>query len=357
VTAADGRLAPLTWLQSGRGLAATMVVIQHASYVFSFPKYWATDAFLPLGVGERGVEFFFVLSGFIILHVHWHDLDCPRRLGPFLWKRFRRIYPTYWVVLAAVLPVYFLDPNAGEGFEREPGAILASILLVPLAGHDPILNVAWTLCREVMFYGLFALAIINRRAGLIAFAAWALLCLAMFNQEPAYPLDALASTRNLQFLMGMAAAGCARHGLIGNSPRAVLGAGVALLAACIAGEWFYDVLTFSEWTTAYGVAWTVLILGLVGIERQRGRTAPAPARRLGDASYSIYLVHVPVLSACAKTFAATGLIPVVPQIIAFALTVIIWVAAGLSLHKAVERPLLERLGGRDARHSGFAESA
>ena len=60
--------------------------------------------------GHAGVEFFFVLSGFIILHIHWKDLGHPSRFSSFAGKRFLRIYPMYWLVLAAIIPVYFFSP-------------------------------------------------------------------------------------------------------------------------------------------------------------------------------------------------------------------------------------------------------
>ncbi|MFX8653275.1 acyltransferase family protein, partial [Acinetobacter baumannii] len=50
--------------------------------------------------GRWGVCFFFVLSGFIIAHVHWKDLGSPDRVSGFLWRRLVRIFPTYWLALA-----------------------------------------------------------------------------------------------------------------------------------------------------------------------------------------------------------------------------------------------------------------
>ena len=62
------------------------------------------DAGLPFGglflFAHAGVDFFFVLSGFIIYRVHRGDIGSPHRLSRYAWRRFVRIYPTYWIILA-----------------------------------------------------------------------------------------------------------------------------------------------------------------------------------------------------------------------------------------------------------------
>ncbi len=59
-------------VQAGRGIAAVLVVLAHTSAsVFDQRKYWPANPVGPLfDFGHAGVEFFFVLSGFIILYAH-----------------------------------------------------------------------------------------------------------------------------------------------------------------------------------------------------------------------------------------------------------------------------------------------
>ncbi len=66
--------ATLTTLQAGRAVAALAVLLYHAAQatetrVEAFPAGLARV----LGYGFLGVDLFFVLSGFIILHAHWDD--------------------------------------------------------------------------------------------------------------------------------------------------------------------------------------------------------------------------------------------------------------------------------------------
>ena len=49
--------------------------------------------------GHAGVDLFFVISGFIILFVHYDDIGRPERVGRYLGRRLSRIMPAYWVAL------------------------------------------------------------------------------------------------------------------------------------------------------------------------------------------------------------------------------------------------------------------
>ncbi len=146
----------------------------HTSHgIFRLEKYFGHKPFGPVfDFGFAGVDFFFVLSGFIMIHVHAGDIGQPRMLAAYLWKRFSRIYPAYWIVLAAIVPVYFLVPSFGLGHEREPGVIVRAIVLFPHPETHLVLGVAWTLVYEVFFYLLFGLLILDKRIGVLVFVGW-----------------------------------------------------------------------------------------------------------------------------------------------------------------------------------------
>ncbi len=65
--------------------------------------------------GYLGVDFFFVLSGFIISHVYLSSLARPSRraLSIFLWHRLIRIYPVHVAVLAAMVSLVLVARGAG----------------------------------------------------------------------------------------------------------------------------------------------------------------------------------------------------------------------------------------------------
>jgi exopolysaccharide production protein ExoZ len=76
------------------------------------------------------------------------------------------------------------------------------------------------------------------------------------------------------------------------------------------------------------------VLGAVSVEAHGG-LKPSPAlKRLGDASYSLYLVHTPVIAVFNRIIGPTN------PVLFFSLAMILSVAAGLACHRFVERPLL-----------------
>ena len=82
-----------------------------------------------MSVGWNVVDFFFVLSGFIITYIHLRDLRQRTNLGSFLLKRFNRIYPVFWIVgfLYFSLAVLIKQNTLADLFS--PG-IIKSFLLI-----------------------------------------------------------------------------------------------------------------------------------------------------------------------------------------------------------------------------------
>ncbi len=73
-------------LQYGRGLAALFVCLFHyegAMHHYADAAAWSKYFDFIFRAGHSGVEFFFILSGFIIFHAHRRDFGQPGRLGSF----------------------------------------------------------------------------------------------------------------------------------------------------------------------------------------------------------------------------------------------------------------------------------
>ncbi len=351
-SASRNRLASL---QAGRGIAALLVVFYHDSIeIFDSSKYWPSN---PVGTtfnfGHMGVEYFFVLSGFIIFHVHRVDIGNPDRWKRFVWRRFTRIYPSYWVVLALLTMVYFARPGWGSGFERTPSAILSSFALVAFGPMRDaalpltILVVAWTLYHEMMFYGLFLVLIIRRNVGWAIFSGWffvSALVLLLGRPEPTLFYFYFAPV-HLLFGMGMAAAFLLERRTI-VPPLMLVSSGLVLIFATILNELWFKAFTNEANTVAYGLGSMGIVLGLAKIEVAGRLRVPRFFALLGDASYSLYLIHVIVLVGIAKICVFIPHRQLVPAIIWYGAFICVAVIAGIAFHLTIEQPLLQALQRR-----------
>jgi exopolysaccharide production protein ExoZ len=342
----------LSLVQVYRGLAALLVVVYHASRIV--PVYFGAGADTLLDFftfGKSGVQFFFVLSGFIIYYIHRDDIGSRSQLLPYAKKRLIRIYPVYIIVTVLLVPFWLLIPTFGEPYHKDLSALILSLLLVPQS-HYPHLGVAWTLIHEMLFYALFSALILNRLLGLSMLGVW-FAAIGVVNvlgvAPPSALLTYLLSVNNLLFGFGMAAAFLATTQRAPAGSRAVavfvLGnAGflaVGLLANRVApGTWGQQAVL----ALAFGVASFMILL------QSKDATLDAIARRrpllrfLGDASYSIYLIHYPALSLCCKVMQHFE--PKLSPFLVFFGVSIFAVLCGVGLHVSIERPAVKVLRKR-----------
>ncbi|MGW4303014.1 acyltransferase family protein [Streptomyces sp. NPDC004646] len=108
--------------------------------------------------GCLGVQFFFVISGFVICMSGW-----GRSLGDFFRSRVARLYPAYWVALVLVTAAAFVLPVVVKPVRADEFLVNLTMLQQPMDATR-ILGVCWTLWAEVRFYVLFALFVVVRGA-------------------------------------------------------------------------------------------------------------------------------------------------------------------------------------------------
>lgn len=326
-------------LQACRGVAALLVVMHHTStQYFNSPRFWPTPAFgRAFDFGHAGVFFFFVLSGFIILSAHRHDIGHPDRLARYAVKRFLRIYPTYWIVLIPLAVVYLLWPQASRPTVAAHDVIANSFLLIGRTNASSLI-VAWTLFHEMLFYLAFGVLIWRRRIGLAIMALWFALCaiIACTDVGITYHFSYL----NLLFLVGIA---CfllsARVTVSRPLAVAILGAVAFIVIGMV--EVYRPGLDPRLQAIGYGLTSGVLILGLVALEQtRRPLRLPPFLLLLGDASYAIYLIHFPVLSIATRLWIQTIGTQRIAINVSFAAMVLIAVFTGIGFHLAIERRVL-----------------
>jgi exopolysaccharide production protein ExoZ len=327
-------------LQVGRGLAALMVVLYHTEGIFSLPKYWhGTSHFFHFGAA--GVDFFFVLSGIVICHAHRKDIGNPAKFKDYCWKRLRRIYPIYWVVVFSTLPVYFLSSSLGSSLEKTPTTIAEALFLLPMVRVETIIPVAWTLCHEVMFYLVFSFLFWRRTAGAALMSIWMLASVWSLFHTPVNPvLASYISPLHLLFGLGLIVAMFVRRSSMPGPPLALIGL-IGFSVLCYLEDTHRA--SISGLPIVFGLFAAMAAAGFMLYEKQSTLRIPPFLIFLGEASYSIYLVHYTTLSVSAKIVHRLWLLHPVPLWIPAGILLTVAVASGIALHLFVEKPLLERL--------------
>lgn len=342
------RIPHLPGIQALRGVAALLVALGH---IYVMETKTGPDSLLGAWsvYGAVGVDLFFVISGFIMVHVTRDNARGSRAAGAFLVRRAARIYPLYWLVSLAVLLVYIVRPDAVfSAYTLEPN-LIKSFLLWP-DYRDPLLAVGWTLIYEMMFYVIFALSLLlaRRRTGLFLGLWAAFIIIAQFalmdvdiSKRPVLTL--ITSPLIFEFILGAALALCLpklRKDTRMGSPLIIAGASLGILAVTVLSINGDAILgNFALRTPVFAGPCGLIVLGLAARDRA-GARVPKFMQALGDWSYSIYLTHILTLSVMSllwRKFASDGLLDnaiMIPVLMAGS------IAAGAATYYLAERPLI-----------------
>lgn len=331
------------FIEIGRGVAALLVVCFHATGIIGLPKYFGQ---VPLGgvfsFGYAGVDFFFVLSGFIIFYSTVKNHGKPAAMLNYLKHRLIRIYPIYWLVALLLLPLaYFMGHQVGA-----TNALL-DFLLLPRDG-GPFVIVAWTLRHEMLFYLSFLLFFVHVRLAWGYFLAWggAIVAYALLQPDNASPVVSLYfSDHNLEFLLGILIAHFAKLNRVSRiEPVLLFYVGGAVLLAAGLNESLIHAgkPPVNHYHLLYGIGAALMISGLIRLKADLQKLWISVGAFLGRASYSIYLIHFAVLSAVIKLLLPLGLV----LWLNWALLILAGVMVGSLLYQYIEKPLLAFLRNR-----------
>lgn len=284
-------------IQALRAYAAASVMIGHAL------KEWAHTLSQPLPFDVspllRGVDIFFVISGFIMYVSSRDDFGKPGAPGQFLLKRFIRIVPLYWIFTSLMIAVLLVSADSLRSTQFDWWNAVSSYLFVPSARSDgrvaPILSLGWTLNYEMFFYVLFAVCLFIRRRPAIIGLSVVMAVLAVCNGLiPTSWVQAKFLSRPiiLEFVFGVWIGALWDHKRYQNLPAAL-----ALLAAGFVAICFSVRLPGALSSLAAGVPAGMIVFGAVVLPQTYGTMIPSWIVLLGDSSYALYLSHRFVLRA------------------------------------------------------------
>ncbi|GJD42405.1 hypothetical protein AFCDBAGC_0241 [Methylobacterium cerastii] len=340
-------------IQILRAAAALLVVMHHAQSEAAALAQRTGQAFAPSALlpWAGGVDVFFVISGFIIVHAATAHAAGPHGRRRFLAHRIARVVPLYWLVTALYLAVGLAAPAAlsGAGGPLDAGSVVAAFLFWPAARADgavqPVYGLGWTLNCEMAFYALFAVGLGWGRRSRVAWlvAALAGIVLAGAWLRPAsVPLAFWSNPVMLEFALGALIALTRDEGLRLREPaRAALALlGLGLLWRAAQGSADLD----GFWRPlALGIPAACLVaaaaLGHARAEGGRRSSIVSALAALGDASYALYLVHPFALRALREVLVRANLAALLDPWAALALMLAASVAAALLVHAFVERPM------------------
>jgi len=341
-------------IQALRGVAALMVLFAHIKEAEG--DYGGAGALLPHSIylGVVGVDLFFLISGFVMTHVALAGSRGASAAQRFAYNRAARIYPAYWAATLLLMVLY-----AGKfyffGEETPFPNPVATFLLTP-SDYHPLVPVGWTLVHEMYFYVVFALFIFWGAARLPAFlGVWGAIIIAALALG-AYSANALTkivfNPLTFEFMTGAVIALVFRRGITQFAMPALV-AGALIFAAQML--FFADALypevmgRFALRAALFTPPFALILYGAAALERTKSAIAPKWLRATGDASYSLYLIHVPTILVVGKLISIS--VPDGPfdNPLLLAAFLISALAAGFALHRIVETPLLaatRKLGDR-----------
>ena len=327
-------------LDGVRGLCALYVMLFHCwAYTFrGFPRYRGPEWLSWLGFGRLSVVLFLILSGFSLALAAARNDWRLGSLARYARRRAWRILPAYWAALAFSLVIAWAVVRQPHSAEPTAGSVVVYTLLLQDLFAVPTPNGAfWSIGAEALLYGVLpVLLILCRRFGPAAMLAVVTLPVivigfVVFDGSPPQGDNWMAPHLVPAFAAGVVAAGVVAAGdRLHRLPWAVLSVLAAIPAGALVlhqgSRWMVN---HYYWVDLVVVpAMTLFVLAVAS-----GRPAAlvrllgsSPLRRLGSFSYSLYLIHLPIV-------VVIGLKLVAPRLghgtAAFTVTTVL--AGGLSL--------------------------
>jgi exopolysaccharide production protein ExoZ len=330
-------------IQILRALAALLVVFHHARYqirefeVFFYGGIWP--------FGQAGVDIFFVISGFI-MWVTTHD----RRTTPlqFMTNRIVRIVPLYWLLTLMVAAACLIAPSLFRGVVLTPEHVVKSLFFIPdfYPGMPtriwPLLLPGWTLNYEMIFYVVFAVALLLPRHLMIPFTgavfATAVAAGFIFDFDSAVG-KFYTEPYIMEFVAGMVIGHLWLHGRLKLPALPALAAIPVAIAGLIALTPF---MTPQNRLLVWGIPAVLIVTAGLSLDLRGASISSRFLRLMGDASYSIYLTHILTLGVLRTVWSHLGLIQhdLGSACVFLAVSIAVSVLVGIAVYYAAEVPMM-----------------
>ena len=365
-------------LESLRGWAILLVFLFHADGAITGDGRIGTTvspALAFITAGHTGVTLFFVLSAFLLARPFLEERCGGRRVERknFFRRRVLRIMPLYAAAVAAAVALSY--SNAGALVDGLCALFFLNSFTGSVGSLIPYSAVWWSLATEVQFYlvlpllGLSLRTRIGRIIGSAVLLAWAIAYAVVTTDDSLlsagarFRLNLSLPGRAPAFLFGVAAAWVVLHH--GERIRVAMqkqawlrngGADLLLLASLsvlglllqkVTARGFISAeITMSAWHLAESLLWTtILMLVVLAPLRTRAMISNRLMGILGLLSYSLYLIHEPILFLGLGPLVGRGIpldIDLNLRIVAFGAAFILCISMSALTYRVIERPFLVR---------------
>lgn len=307
----------LTTLTPLRGIAALLVVIFHSNLMLL--------PFLPMGkphfiwAGWLWVDFFFVLSGFIISYVYGDAFKDTLTSGDY-WKyikaRFARVYPLHfvtlvWCLICAIIMLHFAEGVAPFFHDMlSPTAAIPSLVFLQSLGlyiSAPLNTPSWSLSTEWWVYMIFPLLVPLfsrlKTGGLVMmlFCIGGLFAFIKYYLGPV-GLPFPGGSPSLNIITDFGVFRCLAGFLLGMLLFRVYEESIAI--DFFKKSWVFVFFFLAVMVTMHFGVEDILVIALFPFvilaaaynDTMIKKALDTPVlQRLGDWSFSIYMVHVPIM--------------------------------------------------------------
>ena len=317
------RESKLNSIQVLRGIAALYVTIYHLKDVIPPGAAFRKELDFLSDSGPAGVSLFFVISGFIMVYITRNTVPSARNIFRFTAKRLIRIWPAYAVITLAYCLLHSrVSPNPNWASD-----LWRSLLFLPLANTPApfygyaVLGVGWSLNYEIYFYLLIAVSMLFARLRWYAF--FLIIAVTLVGIPTYYGVFTLRADKMSDLgapylnmitspiiwnfvsgvFLGLAFYSEALHERI----RAFFAWNLmAPTLLCLAVWQFLSGFFGGFGPFEWGLGSTVIFAVFVFHYQERIQQFPSWLVSLGDMSFSIYLLHVPVVVGLGFLFRRLG---------------------------------------------------
>jgi exopolysaccharide production protein ExoZ len=268
-------------IQYIRGIASMLVVGFHARKMLNSEGFMLGE--ILFGKGHEGVEIFFFISGFIISYTSLNKINNFNQLIIFFKKRFFRIWPLYFII--TLVTVFYFEFFIGQ---INFFAIIKSLLFIP-SNDSPILYVGWSINYEIFYYLIYGLSglIFSKKINNIILILWGVLIIGNHFINFSHDLF-LTKINHLFFISGV---------LVGRNLETILKLNLkqGLLKLILSISLFLYLLSYLKlfnYKFDLYINLTILITSIIILEiKHKFKLNSRLLNKLGDYSYSIYLIH------------------------------------------------------------------